>query len=661
MLNWLKQRPLLLAPLGLAGLYVAAMALIGSRVAAEMERLEALLVARDDVTVLQFDYTHGLRGGELVYRLRWQPARALPAAEPLLEALALADERMTLADTLQVQHGPWFGGIGFGLARVNLELALPAALRDALPQYPGKDPLLSFTGTLGFGGELHAALAVQDYDGRLIYGGSVADLQSYGIGAELRADAALTRIDMTLELPLLELAMPDAGRVAVEGLRSTHEFSFDDAAWQLATQVAVAQLQASSAGDGSLAKRAGDPASYVPLLSFGTLAVDLALTQRSGEPLLGDSSLALGSLQLTLPEADLSLALSDYVTSSHVGLLDDTVENTGTISIGAIEVNKRLLGGLDLETSIRGISSSTYAALESLWSGAWSEAAMDVAMTDALQALVAEQIVFNIDRLVLRLPAEEDLNASMSVIYAGSPTLDSSSPAALLAALNVEATVDGSVAALERTLDATDLPSAQEDSAREWLDAFYDLPYIQVEDGRVRTSLQLANSAVTVNGEPLELLSQWLAQETVAPAGKKELAQAAGPLCPDYNLDGTALAYSSDDLYAAQSFDVVAGGPSDLGECLELPGTGYVAAAPDFTLEFYGSAAGRALEFRVNSSCDSVLLINDPQGTWHFDDDSNGAMDALLRFPKASAGSWDIWVGSLENAGCGATLTLETF
>jgi hypothetical protein len=121
------------------------------------------------------------------------------------------------------------------------------------------------------------------------------------------------------------------------------------------------------------------------------------------------------------------------------------------------------------------------------------------------------------------------------------------------------------------------------------------------------------------------------------------------------------LTYGSGALYSAQELVVFAGGTADLGACSDLPGYGFVAADPDFTLDFSAEGAGRALEFRVDSRCDSVLLINDPQGNWHWDDDSNGDSDALLRFGDADSGRWDIWVGAYGADGCSATLTLETF
>ena len=131
--------------------------------------------------------------------------------------------------------------------------------------------------------------------------------------------------------------------------------------------------------------------------------------------------------------------------------------------------------------------------------------------------------------------------------------------------------------------------------------------------------------------------------------------------CPDFTQDGVSISYTSDQLYSPKSHKVVAGGNVDLGSCWALPGYGYVMTAPDFTLNFSNNAVGRALEFRLDTDCDSILLVNDANGIWHYDDDSNGLLDAKLRLSKAANGIYDIWVGTRFAGNCNATLILETF
>ena len=87
---------------------------------------------------------------------------------------------------------------------------------------------------------------------------------------------------------------------------------------------------------------------------------------------------------------------------------------------------------------------------------------------------------------------------------------------------------------------------------------------------------------------------------------------------------------------------------------------GFVATAPDVTLNFTDNGAGRDLVVRVDGTCDTLMLINDAAGGWHFNDDHEG-IDPLIRLSAASEGIYDIWVGTFGGDLCDATLILETF
>lgn len=156
-------------------------------------------------------------------------------------------------------------------------------------------------------------------------------------------------------------------------------------------------------------------------------------------------------------------------------------------------------------------------------------------------------------------------------------------------------------------------------------------------------------------------------KKTILTAAFLVLSAAAAAACPSVGLSGATINASASQLYSAQNYNVVAGGSSDLGYCNirtyngVLP-AGWVAQAPDFELN-YRKDANYSLEFRVVSNCDSVLLINDGEGDWFFDDDSNSrsANDALLRINNPAAGTYDIWVGTFGPQTCSAQLQIETF
>lgn len=74
--------------------------------------------------------------------------------------------------------------------------------------------------------------------------------------------------------------------------------------------------------------------------------------------------------------------------------------------------------------------------------------------------------------------------------------------------------------------------------------------------------------------------------------------------------------------------------------------SGYISDAPDLELDFSNPAA--QLGFFVTSDIDTTLVVNDPSGDWHCNDDFDaaGGTNAGLNFSQPEAGVYDIWVGS---------------
>lgn len=130
--------------------------------------------------------------------------------------------------------------------------------------------------------------------------------------------------------------------------------------------------------------------------------------------------------------------------------------------------------------------------------------------------------------------------------------------------------------------------------------------------------------------------------------------------CPNPAANGQMLTFNGQDLWQPQRFNVVAGGNIDLGACQAVPGHGHIVQSPDFTLNFTANPRNYDLEFRVEASCDPVLLVNSPTGQWFFNDDDNG-LNSRVRIPGAMAGQYDIWVGTFGSQTCQATLIAETF
>ncbi len=83
---------------------------------------------------------------------------------------------------------------------------------------------------------------------------------------------------------------------------------------------------------------------------------------------------------------------------------------------------------------------------------------------------------------------------------------------------------------------------------------------------------------------------------------------------------------------------------------------GSIARAPDYQITY--TAGRQPLIVRTESATDTTLVINDPDGVWHCDDDSRGEGNAEVHLDKPSSGVYDIWVGTFGGGTAAATLVL---
>ncbi len=140
----------------------------------------------------------------------------------------------------------------------------------------------------------------------------------------------------------------------------------------------------------------------------------------------------------------------------------------------------------------------------------------------------------------------------------------------------------------------------------------------------------------------------------------------AAMACPNYDM-APAEAYraSGQQLYAQQTFDVIAGGDNYIWNCRNVkPGTdtgaGYFPSAPDFSFSLSGMSP-YLLEISLVSECDAALLINTASTNWYYDDDDNGNLDPKIVLTRPIDGRIDVWVGTYDGEYCNARLSLETF
>lgn len=75
---------------------------------------------------------------------------------------------------------------------------------------------------------------------------------------------------------------------------------------------------------------------------------------------------------------------------------------------------------------------------------------------------------------------------------------------------------------------------------------------------------------------------------------------------------------------------------------------GFVTRAPDVELSF--TAGSLPLIISVDSSSDTTLVVNGPDGRWYCDDDGgNTGTNPALRFNSPMTGTYDIWVGTYSS------------
>jgi hypothetical protein len=95
--------------------------------------------------------------------------------------------------------------------------------------------------------------------------------------------------------------------------------------------------------------------------------------------------------------------------------------------------------------------------------------------------------------------------------------------------------------------------------------------------------------------------------------------------------------------------NVQSGGSNNAAQSIGGSCTGYVASAPDYRVNY--TPGSLPLIISVNSSSDTTLVVNAPDGQWYCDDDGgNQGMNPAVRFNQPRAGQYDIWVGTYGSA-----------
>ncbi len=99
---------------------------------------------------------------------------------------------------------------------------------------------------------------------------------------------------------------------------------------------------------------------------------------------------------------------------------------------------------------------------------------------------------------------------------------------------------------------------------------------------------------------------------------------------------------------------ITAGGRVSLQTCFPGRGwTGFVISRPDYRLQYQGISPTGRLSFQlVSNRVDTVLLINAPDGSWHYNDDIvfGQNLNSTITFVNPLQGQYDIWTGAYNRS-----------
>lgn len=138
-------------------------------------------------------------------------------------------------------------------------------------------------------------------------------------------------------------------------------------------------------------------------------------------------------------------------------------------------------------------------------------------------------------------------------------------------------------------------------------------------------------------------------QLAVAAAALFITAAAAQAQCPEVGRPAKEFTIREGFPIDPSVHNVTAGGDLDLGRCPRVPGVGWITRLPDFVVNYQtrnGGPSAYNLTFRIESAADTVILINDPNEQWYYNDDGGRRLNARISFRNALPGRYDIWVGT---------------
>ncbi len=545
-----------------AGGYVATANHIGNVVRSEVQHFETSLAQMDEVRVYRLTYEHGLFSGTLRYDLAITPMGADPVHELLKDMLGSGeDASLRLDGEIAVSHGPWIGGgKGFGLAHLSGGIALPDALREHLPQYPGQRPMLEADGLFGFDRKIALSLRGIDYRGKLVdpASGTSGDLNFAGLNGRFGFDSSASWLNGTLRLDELSLNLtaPENARASIAGIDITLDLARSpEGFWTGPSSLSIREADLAAdevkAGLGQLTlrstsqSRAGrDGGPRLAVQASGGIARTQIEASREGKQArfiadglslefdalrewqaiwLGKASLRLASLEGGDGNAD--IRLSALALSSDASLSGALVDQVIRYESGPIRINGAELGGGTMEFALKGLRGDVLnelaQALEKYKDDAVPvfDAEFQALLRDAIQRMLAETVSLNLDPIGLNIEVANDLAAHLRTTLNGSPDIDLDDVEALVNRLDIQAGFKARTSALKAlTRIATHAEQARSAASGQAPDpqavalesemrfqmmmlAARQAPFLIVSDDEIRAEAAFRNGRLAINGQ----------------------------------------------------------------------------------------------------------------------------------------------------------------
>lgn len=402
--------------------------------------------------------------------------------------------------------------------------------------------MMELKGILTFAGTLHTDVSVIDYDGLVVVNNESADLQIIGLTGSFESNSQLNPLKVELSLRRAAFSLPDYFQLSLEDIRYRSELEIEHTTWHSefssyigrigiehpSSESSLENFTASGifAGNGQLQEILHSGLSVLTTMQLDIRLdeVDVALldeiepgifqlnglsmqfdfSEDTSTAMMGSSRFELNEFTVYIPSDNIQFSIDSYSATGLVERVGNTVESEGYFGIRQLSLNNQLIGGMALESSLRGINIDSYAAFDRIaWSSAYLDHTQDEdALLEAIQKLARDQITFNVDRLAFFLPNEEDVTATLSIKYEGSPQIDTDSLDQLVEATSLEASLRATISAIDLALANAGLSIDQQEQIQVYLQDFYQLPYFTVGNDTVSSSLQLQRGEVLVNGEP---------------------------------------------------------------------------------------------------------------------------------------------------------------